>query len=218
MRRWPRWLKFPSSFRRAAGSATPTHCKVEIQQASGNPVSPENQSDEDLKLIAISSLMNAEPDRTVPLLEKVLSDPKNNLGLKSRALFVLAQNRSDKAREIVTQYAKSGANPDLQIRAVQYLGTFRSPASQQALADVYAANNDVALRRAVSAQHGQFTRHPRTIRRGQERIECRSAPRSHPIARLHAGGQTSLANCTRAKTQCGSEGRDPFVADGIAQR
>ena len=123
--------------------------KVEIQQASGNPVSPDSQSDEDLKLIAISSLMNAEPERTIPLLEKVLSDPKNNLGLKSRALFVLAQNRSDKAREIVTQYAKSGANPDLQIRAVQYLGTFRSPASQQALADVYAANNDLVIRRAV---------------------------------------------------------------------
>ncbi len=141
--------EIPKQFPQSRWIGDANALKVEIQQASGNPVSPENQSDEDLKLIAISSLMNAEPDRTVPLLEKVLSDPKNNLGLKSRALFVLAQNRSDKAREIVTQYAKSGANPDLQIRAVQYLGTFRSPASQQALADVYAANNDVALRRAV---------------------------------------------------------------------
>jgi TolA-binding protein len=141
--------EIPKQFPQSRWIGDANALKVEIQQASGNPVSPDSQSDEDLKLIAISSLMNAEPERTIPLLEKVLSDPKNNLGLKSRALFVLAQNRSDKAREIVTQYAKNGANPDLQIRAVQYLGTFRSPASQQALADVYAANNDLAIRRAV---------------------------------------------------------------------
>jgi tetratricopeptide (TPR) repeat protein len=141
--------EIPKQFPQSRWIGDANALKVEIQQASGNPVSPESQSDEDLKLIAISSLMNAEPERTVPLLEKVLNDPKNNLGLKSRALFVLAQNRSDKAREIVLQYARKGPNPDLQIRAVQYLGTFRSPASQQALAEVYAANNDVALRRAV---------------------------------------------------------------------
>ncbi len=141
--------EIPKQFPQSRWIGDANALKVEIQQASGNPVSPDSQPDEDLKLIAISSLMNAEPERTVPLLEKVLSDPKNNLGLKSRALFVLAQNRSDKARDIVVQYAKSGANQDLQIRAVVYLGTFRSPASQQALADIYAANNDVALRRAV---------------------------------------------------------------------
>jgi TolA-binding protein len=128
--------------------------KVEIQQASGNPVSPENLSGEDLKLLAINALMNSDADRAIPLLEKVLNDPKNNLGLKSRALFVLAQNRSDKGREIVTQYAKSGANPDLQIRAIGYLGSFRTKDSQQALADVYAANNDVAIRRAVLRSMG----------------------------------------------------------------
>jgi tetratricopeptide (TPR) repeat protein len=123
--------------------------KAEIQQASGTAASPENQSDEDLRLLAINGLMNSEPDRAVPLLEKVINDPKNNLGLKGRALFVLAQSRSDKARDIVAQYAKGGSNPDLQIRAVQYLGTYRSKDSQQTLSDVYASVNDVAVKRAV---------------------------------------------------------------------
>src|ERR1019366_1429939 len=45
----------------------------------------------------------------------------------------------DKARAIVEQYAKGGSNPDLQIRAVQYLGTFRTNDSRQTLADVYAS-------------------------------------------------------------------------------
>jgi tetratricopeptide (TPR) repeat protein len=123
--------------------------QVEIQQSAGRPVSPESITDEDLQLVAINALMNSDSDRAVPLLERVLNDPKKNLSLKSKALFVLAQSRSDKGREIVGAYAKSGSNPDLQIRAIGYLGTGRSKDSQQTLADIYAANNDVAIRRAV---------------------------------------------------------------------
>jgi tetratricopeptide (TPR) repeat protein len=123
--------------------------KAEIQQAAGNAVSPESQADEDLKLLAINALLNSEPDRAIPLLEKVINDPKNSLGIKARALFVLAQSRNEKGREIVAQYARNGSNPDLQIRAVTYLGTYRSKDSQQVLADVYASVNDVAVKRAV---------------------------------------------------------------------
>ena len=141
--------EIPKQFPQSRWIGDANALKAEIQQASGNPVSPENQSDEDLRILAINSLMNSDAERAIPLLEKVLNDPKNNLSLKSRALFVLAQSRSDKGRAIVLQYAKSGTNPDLQIRAINYLGTFRSQASQQALADVYAANNDLSVRRAV---------------------------------------------------------------------
>ena len=123
--------------------------QVEIQQSAGRPVSPENMTDEDLRLLAINALINSEPERAVPLLEKVLNEPKNSVAIKAKALFVLAQSRSDKARDIVAAYAKNGSNPDLQLRAVQYLGSFRSKDSQQILADIYAANNDVAVRRAV---------------------------------------------------------------------
>jgi tetratricopeptide (TPR) repeat protein len=149
--------------------------QVEIQQASGTGVPPEGQSDQDLKLLAINALINSEPDRTIPLLEKVVNDPKNNLGIKARALFVLAQNRSDKARDIVAQYAKSGANPDLQMRAVGYLGAFRSKDSQQILADVYAANNDVSIRRAVlrSLMISRDAAHLASIAKTEQNVDLR---------------------------------------------
>jgi tetratricopeptide (TPR) repeat protein len=123
--------------------------EAEVRQASGQGVSPESQGDEDLKLLAINSLINSDPERAVPLLEKLIQDPKNPPRLKERALFVLAQSRSDKAHEIVGQYAKGGSNPDLQLRAIEYLGTFRSKDSQQLLADVYAQSSDVNAKRAV---------------------------------------------------------------------
>lgn len=123
--------------------------EVEVKQASGQGVSPESQTDEDLKLFAISALSNSEPERAIPLLEKLLNDGKNSPNLKKKALFVLAQSRSDKARDIVAQYAKNGSNPDLQLSAVEFLGTYRSKESRQTLADVYAAVNDVTVKRAV---------------------------------------------------------------------
>jgi HEAT repeat protein len=123
--------------------------KAEVQAGKGQPISPENQADEDLKLYAINALINSDADRAVPLLEGLLSNPKMSPRLKERALFVLAQSRSDKAHEIVGRYAKGGSNPDLQLVAVQYLGTYRSPESRQLLAQVYSSVSDVNVKRAV---------------------------------------------------------------------
>src|SRR6266404_1712622 len=122
--------------------------EVEVKQASG-PVSPDTIDDEEIKLVALNALMNSEPERALPLIEKVLNEPKNSPAVKKRALYVLAQSRSDRAREIVGQYAKNGSNPDLQLAAVDYLGTFRSKESRQTLADVYASVNDVSVKRSV---------------------------------------------------------------------
>jgi HEAT repeat protein len=119
---------------------------VEIRAATGGAV-PESQTDEELKLLAINGLIHQEPERALPLLEKILGDARNPPSLKSRALYVLAQSRAPRAREIVTQYARGGSNPDLQIRAVEYLGTVRTPEASQTLFDVYNATSDPAVRR-----------------------------------------------------------------------
>ncbi len=122
--------------------------EVEVRQASGKPVSPDAESDEDLKLLAINGLMSSDPERAVPLLQKVLADPKASPRVKERALFVVAQSRDQRAREILAQIAKGGGNPDMQLKAVEYLGMF-SKGNTQALADIYSATADAAVKRAV---------------------------------------------------------------------
>lgn len=47
--------------------------EIEIRQAQGQPVRPETEDDEELKLVAINSLMHADPERAIPMLEKVLT-------------------------------------------------------------------------------------------------------------------------------------------------
>jgi HEAT repeat protein len=122
--------------------------EAEVKQNAGHPVSPADESNEDIKLMAINSLMNADPDRAVPLLEGLLKSG-NSPKLKDRALFVLTQSKSPKAQQVLMEYAKGAGNPDLQSRAVRYIGMAGTPETQQQLVAIYGASNDPALKREI---------------------------------------------------------------------
>jgi len=121
---------------------------LEIRQASGKPVSPEAEPDEDLKLMALNSLQNSDPERAVPILEKILQGNQSPK-MKERALFVLAQSESSQAREALARIAKGNANPDLQLKALNYLGLFGGKESRQLLGEIYASSNDANAKRAI---------------------------------------------------------------------
>ena len=122
--------------------------EVELRQASGRPVSPGSESDEDLKLLAINAIMNTDSERSVPLLESVLKDPKATPRIKERALFVLAQSHDPKARDLLGSIAKGGSNPDVQMAAVRLMGVSGHEYAG-VLAEVYASSNDANVKRAV---------------------------------------------------------------------
>ena len=122
--------------------------EVELRQASGQPVSPEAQSDEELKLLALRGLMQSDPDRGLPMIEKLLSGT-SSIKVKENALFVLSQSRSARAREIIGGVAKGGANPDLQLRAIRFLGAMNSTENRQILEDAYRSSPDPAVKRAI---------------------------------------------------------------------
>jgi HEAT repeat protein len=122
--------------------------EVEARQASGQSVSPEAQADEELKLLALRGLMQSDPDRGVPMIEQLLSG-NSSVRVKENALFVLSQSRTGRAREIILGVAKGGGNPDLQLRAVRYLGAMGGPENRQILEEVYRSSTDVAVKRAV---------------------------------------------------------------------
>ena len=122
--------------------------EMELRQASGEKVNPNAEPDEDLKLMAINSLMNSDPERAFPILEKLLQGGQSSK-LKERALFVLAQSDNPKARQALLQIARGGSNPDLQMKAIQYLGMTGSKENRQALAELYASSNDLNVKRTV---------------------------------------------------------------------
>ena len=136
--------RFPQSRWQKDASAL----EIEARQSTGNPAHPENQSDCDLKMLAIQGLMNSDPERGVPLLEKVLNGaacPKE----KSKALFVMAQSGSPQSREILGRIARGQSNPELQRKAVEYLGIFGGAESRKTLAEVYASTSDASVKHAI---------------------------------------------------------------------
>jgi HEAT repeat protein len=122
--------------------------EVEIRQASGQTAVPERNGDEDLKLMALGGLMNADPDRALPLVEQMLASSQSEK-VRDRALFVLAQSGSPRAREALVRIARTGTDPDTQARAINYLGLFGGPESRQALVDIYKTSQSPRARKAV---------------------------------------------------------------------
>jgi HEAT repeat protein len=119
-----------------------------VRQSSGQPVSPESVNDEEMKLLVLGGLINTDPDRTVPILEKLLKSG-NSARVKERALFVLAQGHSEKGRELILQVARGNYNPDLQVQAIRYLGVFNGTENTQLLGDIYKGSSDVQVKREV---------------------------------------------------------------------
>src|SRR5436853_243741 len=79
------------------------------------------ETDDDLKLLVLRGIMQSDPDQAIPIIEKVLTSA-NSPKVKDRALFVLSQSRSPRARDIIAGVAKGNGNPDLQLRAIRYVG------------------------------------------------------------------------------------------------
>jgi HEAT repeat protein len=122
--------------------------EVEIRQSMGQVVAPEKVTDEDLKLIAIQGLMNSDPERAVPLLEKVLQGNQSPK-VKERALFVLAQSGSPQARAIISSIARGQGDRALQGKALNDLAMFGGKESRAELADIYAHSDDTEVKRSI---------------------------------------------------------------------
>ena len=121
---------------------------VEVRSASGQPVKPEAESDDDLKLLALNGLLNADAEQATAILQTLLLGPQSRK-IKQRALFVLSQSKAPKSRELLISVAKGSSNPDLQRDAVNYLVITRSTENKQILDDIYASNADKEVKRRI---------------------------------------------------------------------
>lgn len=122
--------------------------EVEVRRDAGQPVRPENQTDEDLKLMALQALQNSDPEQAVPMLQKLLAGNASPR-LKSQALFVLAQSSSPRARQVLLGIAKGESTPDLQMKAIQYLGIHGGRDNSGVLSEIFNGSSDPDVKRRV---------------------------------------------------------------------
>lgn len=121
---------------------------VEVRAQAGSPVNPGSTADEEIKLIAINSLMQSDPSTAFPALQKVLQGG-SSVQVKERALFVLTQNSTPEARKLLGSIAANSANPDLQMRAIRYVGLMGSDEARKELEGIYKSSSDGRVKRAI---------------------------------------------------------------------
>lgn len=94
--------------------------EVEIR---GGAVQPENEEDEELKLLALSGLMNNKPEKALPILERYLAGRHSHEN-KEKALFILAQSDElPEAKKLLLAVAKGAQHPELRLSAIEILGS-----------------------------------------------------------------------------------------------
>jgi hypothetical protein len=123
--------------------------EIEIRGKSGNPVQPQAEPDEDLKLLALTSLMQGGDANALPILQHILESSQQSERLKERALFVLAQDQSKPAQDLLGQIIRGEKDPNLQIKAIRLLAVSRGNQSADTLADIYGRSSNPDVKKAV---------------------------------------------------------------------
>src|SRR6185503_9323263 len=182
--------------------------EIQVRQRAGQPVSPEVQADEELKLFAIQGLQHQDPEQAIPMLEKLLqgnSSPR----LKERTLFVLAQSNAPRARQVLTTVARGGANPDLQLKAIQYIGMNGSQPNRELLGEIYASSTDIDVKRQILRSY--------MMSGARERVLAVATSEKSPELRGEAVRQLGMMGARDEVWQLYQKESDPEVKDRIIQ-
>ena len=136
---------FPTSRWTKEGKAL----EMEVRGKAGQAPRPDQEDDADLKLMAVSAMAQSDPTEAMPVLTKILASPSSSRKVKERSLFVLAQMGTDEASSAIAEVARGNSSPELQRKAIQYLGVFGGPANRKVLSEVYSSTTDNALRKQI---------------------------------------------------------------------
>src|ERR1700733_4069240 len=122
--------------------------EIEIRGKSNDPLPPQAEQDEELKLLALNSLMQQDESRALPVIQQILNGDKSDK-LKSRALFVLAQDQSPQAQALLGQIATGERNPALQRKAIEMLAVGRGKQSAETLATIYRQSTNPEIKNTI---------------------------------------------------------------------
>lgn len=95
--------------------------------------------DEEIKLMALSALINMDEEKALPMLEKIIRGDSSTK-LKRQALFVLSQHDNEKALPLITELAVKSKDPEMRQQAIFWLGQRNDDESVETLLKLY---NDV---------------------------------------------------------------------------
>lgn len=118
------------------------------QNRSGKAAAAGVNGDEDLAEFAVQGLLNAPPERALPILQKVMQGKHSNT-VKKRALFVLSQLDSAAALDAVGDVARNGTDPELRDEAIRMLGVSGEPRAMDLLGTLYTPASSTEQKKSI---------------------------------------------------------------------
>lgn len=105
--------------------------------------------DPELKLYALSRLMERDPERAMPLLRQFIDDASNTR-LRRDALFILGVSNAPEAQQEIARLASQSDDASLQIAAIESLGVSDGPEAEELLRTIYENARSTEVQRAVA--------------------------------------------------------------------
>ena len=122
-----------------------------IAEAAAGPC----DEDQEVRLAALSALMNMNAEQAVPILQEVLQSRDDcSVELRRRAVFLISQKMTDESVDILLDLAHRNPDPDQEVReqAVFWLHQVDSPEALDALASILMDSDDSEIQeRAIFA-------------------------------------------------------------------
>jgi HEAT repeat protein len=104
--------------------------------------------DEELAEVAVTGLMQAPPERAIPILRKVLKG-SHSLEVKKRALFVLSQLDDTAALDVLGEVASGSSDSGLREEAIRMLGVSGEDEAIERLQGIYATSRSSEDKRSI---------------------------------------------------------------------
>ncbi len=119
-------------------------------------------SEDDIKILAMNSLMRQDPAKGIPMLQALLKSDKP-ASTRKQALFVLSRSKDPQAQALLAEVAAAKGDPQMQRAAVELLSLSRGKDANPTLMDVYRESTDAGVKRA--AINGLYLTHdaPRLV-------------------------------------------------------
>ena len=119
-----------------------------------NPDCPDQ--DDEIRTAALHALMQMDPDRALPVLERVLQRRDEcSIELRERAVFMVADSETERAREMLLQVARTDPSLAVREKAVFWLAEVEDPRAIDALEQILDEFDDPALREKALFALGQ---------------------------------------------------------------
>lgn len=103
--------------------------------------------DQEMRTAALNALIHMDPDRALPILEKVLARHDACAAeLRRRAVFLVAESDSERAGEILLDVARTDPDPAVRAQAVFWLAEVEGDFALAALEDILMSSADAQVR------------------------------------------------------------------------